>query len=167
MCGYVGAGKSTTARMLAGEQTVVLHRDDLMIRAVGADYDEPVYAERLPEITEFLWELARQISGTGASVVLDWNHWSRERRAESAERARAAGAVPVVQWVRASVEEASRRAANRNASALPRSHVIDPEGVRHSAQTFEEPAADEGLEIVATEWGRDPDDLPRTGVRPV
>lgn len=151
MCGYVGAGKSTTARTLAaGQQTVVLNRDDLMIRAVGAPYDDPIYAERLPEVTEYLWEMARQISATGASVVLDWNHWSRERRAQSAEKARAAGAVPVVQWVRCSVDEAVRRASQRAADTGPRSHLVTPEEVRHSAEIFEEPAAAEGIEVVAT-----------------
>ena len=168
MCGLVGAGKSTAAGMIAASSgVVVLNRDDLMIRAVGAGYDDPVYAERLPEVTEFLWGIAAQVSAAGVDVALDWNHWSRARRAESAERARAAGAVPVVQWVRVPVEEAVRRAAERDPGGDRRGHVVGAEGVRHSAEIFEEPTPDEGIETVVVQLpsrgGGPPDEASRAG----
>jgi len=47
--------------------------------------------ERHPELAEkcraLIWDLTAQVVWTGTSEVLDWNMWSRERRADTARRA--------------------------------------------------------------------------------
>lgn len=147
MCGYGASGKSTAARELGSQGAVVLDRDDLMIRIAGRDYESESYVRLLPAVTEYLYSLAHQISARGMSVVLDWNHWSRHRRDESARRARSAAADPVVVWVQTTVETAVARAATRRPDGLRETHELTADAVRHSARILEPPLEDERLEI--------------------
>lgn len=148
MCGLVAAGKTSLARRLASELPGVrLSRDEWMLRLFGGRYDDPAYVERLGPCTELLWELAVDIVRSGANVVLDWNFWSGERRAEALRRAQDAGVEVVLHWLDVPVEEVIRRAGRRLADRPADAHEIDEEAVRHFASIFEPPSVDEGLAI--------------------
>src|SRR5206468_2276287 len=79
---------------------------------------------------------ATQVLRTGSDVILDWNQWSRQRRAEWRDRAQASGWAVVLYHLDVSVERAVRRAQERE-SAL--GHDLDEGGVRHLAALFEPP----------------------------
>lgn len=149
MCGLVAAGKTTLARQLARELSAVrLSRDEWMIRLFELSYDDPRYVDRLGPCTELLWDVAMDVAEAGSSVILDWNFWSRERRAEAKRRASTAGFPIQLHWLDVPLEVAIARAAHRSAQAHPRTHPIDEAGVRHFSTIFEPPAEGEGLPIV-------------------
>ena len=114
MCGLVAAGKTTLARKLAEELPAVrLSRDEWMIRLYGLPHEDPAYVEQLAPCTELLWDIALNVLGVGASVVLDWNFWSRNRRQEARERANAAGYPVLLHWLDVPVDAVVQRARTR------------------------------------------------------
>lgn len=149
MCGLVAAGKTTVAKQLAETVPAVrLSRDEWMIRLYGLPHDDPAYVERLEPCTELLWDIALQIASVGTDVVLDWNFWNRQRRADAAQRVAGAGFAACVHWVDIPLEDVIRRADGRLASQSPLAHRIDEATVRHFATIFEPPTDDEGLPIL-------------------
>jgi predicted kinase len=148
-CGLVGVGKTTLARQIAEEETAVrFSLDEWMFRLYGQlHYDDPSYVSRLDECKDLIWDTARQVIATRRDVVIDWNHWSRERRSQSASRARAAGAVPLLHFVNIPLDVAISRAVGRSDSD-PFSHRLDEAAVRHMATIFEPPTEAEGIDIV-------------------
>lgn len=145
MCGLVAAGKTTLARELSLELPAVrLSRDEWMLRLQGGRYDESAYVERLGTCTELMWDVALQVVAAGASVVLDWNFWSRERRADARHRAEAAGIHVVVEWLDVPAEDAVARARRRSGNKPTDSHEVDEEGVLHLSSIFEPPAPTNG-----------------------
>lgn len=149
MCGLVAGGKTTVARQLARELPAVrLSRDEWMIRLFGLTYDDPMYVERLGPCTALLWDVALDMLAADVSVVLDWNFWSREQRAEAKQRATDAGFSIRLHWVDVPLDVAISRANHRAADATPGAHVIDEKGVRHFEMIFEPPQDDERLPIV-------------------
>lgn len=149
MCGLVVAGKTTLADRLAHELPAVrLSRDDWMIKLYDLGHDDSRYVERLGPCTELMWSVALDVLPVGVSVVLDWNHWSRQLRLEAAARARSAGFDVVLHLLDLPLKTVIDRARVRSAAAPAEAHRIDEEGVRHFATIFEPPAEDEGLTIV-------------------
>lgn len=145
LCGVVAAGKTTLARRLAEDLPAArLSRDEWMLRLFGLAYDDPRYAERLEPCTELLWDVALEIVRAGSNVVLDWNFWSRRRRADAAARAASAGASVELHWVDVPLDEAMRRARMRTDR---HSHRVDEDGVRHLATIFEPPSDAEGMVV--------------------
>ena len=150
MCGLVCSGKTTTARQIAEDLPALrLTRDEWMLKLYGPRrHDDPEYVAAIPRCTDLMWEMATQALALGMNVVLDWNHWSRERRAESRDRATAAGADLVVHYVEVPVETAIVQATARLAAGQTYVHPIDESEVRHFATIFETPDPSEGIEVV-------------------
>jgi predicted kinase/antitoxin (DNA-binding transcriptional repressor) of toxin-antitoxin stability system len=149
MCGLVGAGKTTLARQLAAELPGLrFSRDEWMIRLYGLSYDDPRYVEHLDPCTELIWDVAVEALRLGVNVILDWNHWSRQRRAEALARARTAGFDAVVHFLDVPIDTAMRRTRHRSSTRPADAHRIDGAAVQHFAMIFEQPADDEGLHIV-------------------
>lgn len=119
-----------------------------MIRLFALSYDDPAYVSRLDACSELLWDVAIGALHAGASVVLDWNFWSRDRRADAKRRAADAGFSVRVHWITTPLDVAISRAATRSAEDVPNTHAINEEGVRHSAAIFEPPDESEDLPIV-------------------
>jgi predicted kinase len=146
LAGLPGAGKTTSARQLEHDRPAVRFTlDEWMLRLHGLRFDEPEYAERLGPCQEVIWQTAAQVLAAGVDVVLDWNQWSRDRRALWTERARAGGHAVTLFWIDVPVEVAIDRAQGRTAEFA---HRVDGHGVRHLASLFEPPTNDEGIETV-------------------
>jgi predicted kinase len=145
-----GAGKTTYARRLAADTPAVRFTlDEWMLRLYPWRYDEPEYVAHLDGCKDLIWDVARQVLALGHDVVLDWNQWSRERRAEWRQRAEAVGCPVVLHHLETPVDTAIRRVEERAARAAPRSHLVDAAAVRHLQTILEEPGGDEGMEIRA------------------
>lgn len=147
LCGLPAAGKTTYARELAAARRAVRFTlDEWMLRIHGLPYDDPRYAELLAPCQDLIWDTALQVLSVGHDVVLDWNQWSRARRARWRERATAAGYGVLVHHLEVPLEEAIARAIAR-AGRDPVAHRLDIAGVRHLAALLEPPSPAEGAEV--------------------
>ena len=143
LAGLNGAGKTTLARELeAGLPAVRFSLDEWMLRLHGLDFDDERYPPRAEQCRALIRDLAAQVVRTGSSVVLDWNLWSRSRRAEAVARAAGLGVVCHLHHVAVPAETAIRRAADRRD---PQAHRLDGDAVRHLARLFEPPDEREGF----------------------
>jgi hypothetical protein len=107
----------------------------------------PEYGDLAESCKLLIWDTALQVLPSGTDVVLDWNQWSRERRAVWRDKARAAGFPAILHHVRTPLDAAVERVSNRATDGDPWSHRLDEAGVRHLARIFEPPGPDEGLDI--------------------
>jgi predicted kinase len=153
LCGLNGAGKTTHARRLAAERRAVRFSLDewMLLLYPGLRYDAPGYGERAESCKQLIWEVARQVLALGHDVILDWNGWSRARRALWHDLARGAGYGVVLHYVRVPLNVAISRAETRAAAQVAGAHLLDAEAIRHLAAIFEEPAEEEGVPIMLVE----------------
>lgn len=155
LVGLPAAGKSTVARALADTGAVRFSLDEWMLRLHGRRYDSEEYADHLPACRNLILDIAAQVVAVGGDVVLDWNHWSPEKRAASAAWAARCGADYVVHHVDVPLETAQRQLASRNEGGDPHSHPIDVEALKAAPSYFVAPSPQEGHDIrVHTSPGR-------------
>lgn len=147
--GLAGSGKSTLARRLERELPAVRFTlDEWMLRLhPELTLQDDAYGERAERVRGVVWSIAEQVLRTGTDVVLDWNAWSRSRRAWAVAHAGTVGAPVVLHHLSTSLEEATRRAAARYDAGEVLAHPITPAGNEHLAALMEEPAPSEGLTI--------------------
>jgi len=149
LSGYNGAGKTTYAKHLEKARPAVrFSLDEWMLRLYpDLPYDSPGY-DALAETCKYLiWDVAQQVLLGGLDVVLDWNQWSRARRATWRDNAVKAGFAPELHFVDVPLEAAIARAAQRVADGSRGSHELTPQDIRHLAGIFERPTVDEGMPI--------------------
>jgi predicted kinase/8-oxo-dGTP pyrophosphatase MutT (NUDIX family) len=148
LAGLNGAGKTTFARHLEADLPAVRFTlDEWMLRLHNLRYDDPAYPVLAESCKSLIWDTALQVLKAGVDVVLDWNQWSRQRRAEWAAKARAHGFEPVLHYVRICLDTAIAQASVRNARDPAYAHTLDAAAVRHLASIFEEPSEDEDLHL--------------------
>ncbi len=99
-------------------------------------------------VKSLIWDIARQVLALDHDIVLDWNQWSRARRAEWRDRAGDAGHSVVLHYLTTPLQTAIERIEDRAARGVPGSHTLDAAGVRHLQTILEVPSSEEGLEIV-------------------
>jgi hypothetical protein len=148
LAGLNGVGKSTFARQLERDIPAVRFTlDEWVLRLYGLHYEHPDYAPSAEACKHLIWDTAQQVLATGVDVVLDWNQWSRHRRATWRDKALQAGHYPLLHYLPGSLETALARAEQRRRHGTQGAHVLDEAGIRHLARLFEIPAHDEGLEL--------------------
>ncbi|MGI8948334.1 MAG: AAA family ATPase [Ornithinimicrobium sp.] len=149
LAGLNGAGKTTHARRLeATTPGVRFTLDEWMLRLHDLRFDDERYPALAEGCRELIWDMARQVLRGGTDVVMDWNHWSRDRRRQSREMAIAAGGVPLLHWVQVPIEVAIARSGQRNRASDEHAHRLDEPGIRHLASIFEEPGDDEDMPVL-------------------
>lgn len=149
LCGLNGAGKTTLAKELQTALPAVrFSLDEWMLRLhPGVHFAAAEYGDLAEYCKLLIWDTARQVLHSGTDVGLDWNLWSRNRRAVWRDKARAAGFPAILHHVRTPLGAAVERVSNRARDGDPWSHRLDEGGVRHLAGIFEPPGPDEGLDI--------------------
>lgn len=146
MVGLNGAGKTTHSRALeVSTPAVRFTLDEWMLRLHDLRFDDERYPALADDCRALIWDVASQVLHGGTDVVMDWNHWSRERRRRSRELAIAAGGVPELHWLQVPIEVAIARA--RSEAGAQHAHRLDEQGIRHLASIFEEPGDDEGMPV--------------------
>jgi predicted kinase len=149
--GLAGSGKTTRARALCTEGNAVRFTlDEWMIRLYpGLSFDSADYGRRAEDVKELIWSLAEQVLRAGIDAVLDWNSWSRERRAWAVHRAATIPAAVILHRLGEPIDQATTRAVQRHRD--PRSvyaHPIDRQGNEHLASIMETPSEAEGFCIL-------------------
>lgn len=149
LCGYNGAGKTKYAKHLEKVLPAVrFSLDEWMLQLYpDLSFDSVGYASRAEICKDLVWETAKQVLFCDVDVVLDWNQWSRHRRATWRDNALTAGFAPKLHFMDVPVETAIERAAARVANRSRGSHELTPDNIRHLAEIFERPTGDEGLQI--------------------
>lgn len=148
LVGLPGAGKTTLARRLASNGSAVrFSLDEWMLRLYTLPYDAGDYVRLLPACQALMLDLASQVLAAGTDVVLDWNHFSPEKRAASAAWADVAEAQYVVHHVTTTLEDARQRLAMRTEQRDASSHPIHPEDLEHSLTFLIPPSEEEGHQI--------------------
>jgi len=113
-----------------------------MLQLYELSFDDELYPCQADKCRALIWDLAAQVLHTGTSVVLDWNMWSRSRRAEAVQRAADLGVTCHLHHVVVPLDVAIQRATDRRD---PRAHRLDADAVRHLAELFEPPEEPEGF----------------------
>jgi predicted kinase len=149
LCGLPGAGKSTYAQHLADIRLGVrFSLDEWMIRLYGLPFDHPDYPSRSERCQQLISDVALQVLRAGHDVVLDWNQWSRQRRARWGNWAHNAGYRVELHYLVTSLETSITQALTRREQPeSSTSHNIDEAEVRHLADIFEPPTEHEGISI--------------------
>ena len=113
LAGLNGAGKTTLARQLEATLPAVrFSLDEWMLRLHGLSFDDERYPELAGKCRALIWDLTAQVVRTGTSVVLDWNMWSRERRADAVlprHGARSRSAICTTSWCRCTWPSSERQ----------------------------------------------------------
>jgi predicted kinase len=149
--GLAGSGKTTLARVLAADgKAVRFTLDEWMIRLYpGLSPWSPEYGRQTEVVKDLIWSVAEQVLGAGTDVVLDWNSWSRERRAWAVRRAADIPAPVVLHRLVASIERASAQAAQRSRDQRTvYAHPISQQDNEHLASIMEPPSEEEGFLII-------------------
>lgn len=145
VAGLNGAGKTTLAKDLAAKLPGVrFSLDEWMMHLHGLSFDDPRYPELAEQCRELIWDMAAQVLRAEVAVILDWNHWSRARRADTVRRAAALESSCELHYVKVPIETAVARAAGRND---PTSHHLTAEGIHHVDDIFEIPEESEGFSL--------------------
>ena len=149
LCGYNGVGKTTYAKHLEKVLPAVrFSLDEWMLRLYSdLSFDSAGYGSRAEICKDIIWGAAQQALFCGVDVVLDWNQWSRSRRATWRDNGLNAGFTPTLHFIDMPLETALERAAQRVAKRSPGSHELTHEDIRHLAKIFERPTGDEGMQI--------------------
>ena len=149
LCGYNGVGKTTYAKHLEKVLPAVrFSLDEWMLRLYSdLSFDSAGYGSRAEICKDIIWGAAQQVLLCGVDVVLDWNQWSRSRRATWRDNALNAGFTPTLHFIDMPLKTAIERAAQRVAKRSRGSHELTHEGIRHLAKIFERPTGDEGMQI--------------------
>lgn len=91
LCGLPGSGKTTFAKRLENELSIVRLCPDEWMADLGIDHDNSITHDRLEER---LSRLDLTLLGLGQSVVLEYGFWGRSERDQKRSDARSLG-VPV------------------------------------------------------------------------
>ena len=78
LCGRIGSGKTTYAKMLQREKKLVVLSCDDFVLAINDDLSKR--HEIQEKISVQLFDLAKQIWRSGVSVILDFGFWYKEQR---------------------------------------------------------------------------------------
>jgi len=154
MFGYPGAGKTTTAKLIA-ELTGATHlsSDEIRIEL----FPKPIYTqEEHDTVYTTLNQRAEELLAAGRSVVYDANLNRYAHRAEKYELCERTNAKPILIWVQTSRELARKRAVIRGHQHLvPKDETFETMFDRVSG-VIEEPREDEPLYVVqGTELDKD------------
>jgi predicted kinase len=158
LCGFVGSGKTTYARLLEADGCVRLSIDELVFERHGrhgVDYDESEYpvheANALVELDRRLHEHL----AAGERVVLDYGFWSGGQRSRYKQLIEDGGGRWRLLYFRVGLAEIRRRLDERNLQRDANALFV---GERHLEEflTRWHPPLDEGEEIIDPEALREP-----------
>jgi predicted kinase len=149
--GYLGAGKTTFAKVLA-ERTGALRYtpDELMVTRHGHDPPARHFDEYLARVYAEINAEWPHTLASGRDVILDFGFWTRAWRDAARTRAANVGAGTKLYFVRCAEETARARCLRRNED--PKDSLVVTENTFEVLKSrFEPLGADEPFELVETD----------------
>lgn len=144
LCGKIGSGKTTYAKMLQKEKKVVVLSCDDFVLAVNDDLNKR--HEIQEKISLQLFDLAKQIWLSGISVVLDFGFWHKEQRKNIKRKFEAEGIKVELYYFKCSDTETNFRIIERNNKILQneeKGYIIDLKLKAELDEKFDEPDEEE------------------------
>jgi len=89
MHGFIGFGKTTTAKIIARENSAVrLEIDGFMAKLFGRNPIRDGYWKYSERVKGLIWDLAKEVINNGIDVVIDHGFWTKQERADAWRRAK-------------------------------------------------------------------------------
>jgi len=150
-CGKAGAGKTTTAAVLAKDHNAILISEDILMMRLYGDqlkvFDD--YIRLSAKLKSAIGPLVIDLLKAGNSVVLDFQANTRNGRAWFRSLFEQAGSAHELHFVDASNETCLMRIARRNIERPDGSHHLTEEVFLHITSFFQAPGEDEGFNVKA------------------
>ena len=154
LCGLPGSGKTTAGRLLEKHRGVVRLSPDEWLHDLGLE--DGGWAAR-GAVERLQKRVARGLLEAGLDVAVEDGFWLRSQRDAMRALATEAGAVSVVVFLHAPIDELWRRIDGRNRE--PRTFHVSRTDLENWGRGLEEPAIDEpvihGLDQLAQLTGAD------------
>jgi len=144
MCGRIGSGKTTYAKMLQREKKMVVLSCDDFVLAINDDLSKR--HEIQENISVQLFDLAKQIWRSGVSVILDFGFWYKEQRKNIKREFEREGIKVELYYCRCDINQTNFRITKRNNKILQneaRGYIIDLKLKAELDNKFDEPDEDE------------------------
>jgi len=147
LCGKICSGKSRYAASIKTDTSVILSCDELMLQLFDECLGEEHHKQILGKCQKYLYDLAEQIAGAGADVILDFGFWSKEQRQEIRDRFRDKGFDTELHYIKVDRQVWLQQIDDRNNAARSgapgRIYFVDDNMKRLFDAAFEEPSAEE------------------------
>lgn len=146
MCGFLGFGKTTTAKKLEQELPAVrFTHDEIMLKRFGRIPDN--FQVRYKEVDDFIRNETDKAIKRGKNVILDYGFWDKEKRAEYFQWAKTL--TPNVQFyaIFCNIDIARKRIIERNQNN-PGELFIDENCFNDFLQKYEPISPDEGYPTI-------------------
>ncbi len=149
LCGRIGSGKTTYAKMLQREKKLVVLSCDDFVLAINDDLSKR--HEIQEKISVQLFDLAKQIWRSGVSVILDFGFWYKEQRKNIKREFEKEGIKVELYYCKCDIDETNFRIIERNNKILQneaRGYIIDLKLKKELDDKFDEPDEDEAYVLV-------------------
>ncbi len=122
--GYIGAGKTTTAKRLERDHDAIRFTpDEWMARLFSEDPPAAIFHERSAAVVELLEPLWTRCLSLGLDVVLDYGFWGRSERDHVRTLVESLGGRSVLYNLACDEAEARARIAARNQAGHRTLHI--------------------------------------------
>lgn len=146
MLGYPGAGKTTTAKVLA-DLTGAIHLSSDQIRLEL--FNKPTFSQQEhDELYQYLDKRTEELLAEGKSVIYDANLNRYQHRKEKYSICKRTGASPVLIWVQTPKNLAKERATHETRTHLIPKQETAGQMFERIANIIEEPSDNEPYEII-------------------
>lgn len=144
LCGRIGSGKTTYAKVLQREKKMVVLSCDDFVLAVNNDLSKR--HEIQENISLQLFDLAKQIWHSGVSVILDFGFWYKEQRKNIKRKFEMEGIKVELYYCKCDINQTNFRITERNNKILQhkaKGYIIDLKLKAELDDKFDEPDEDE------------------------
>ena len=150
ICGFIGAGKTTSAKKLEQSTGAVrITKDEWLTRLIGNDPTIDGFEEYDSRICGLSRDVAFQLVEKGIDVIIDEGFWAKEQRVQLRERIDAIGAKEILYYLDTPIERIRERVVGRNTSLGPDSCKISREMLDNYVKHWQPPAEDEDYVLVS------------------
>lgn len=149
LCGFIGSGKTTFAKILEQQTGAVrITKDEWLIRLFGNDPTIEGYAAYDDKICGLSRDLAFDLATKGIDVIIDEGFWERAQRDIIRQRIAASGAKGVMYFLDTPLATIRERVAERNARPSDSSFVISGDMLDDYLDSWQPPGEDEDVILV-------------------
>lgn len=140
ICGFIGSGKTTFAKKLEKDTGAVrVTKDEWLIELFGHDPNIKGFEKYDEKICRMTTDMAFEFVKRGIDVIIDDGFWYKEQRQEMKKRIKAAGATPVLYYVKCPLDVMKKRVIKRSSNLTKDSFIIDEESFDRYISSWQPP----------------------------